>query len=561
MLLPKYFTDFHCHPGMKPYYSSNEDSEKKNIWEFISEQKACGELLEAERGLLENNMIKALDSMAKNSQMNLEQCSNGRVRLLFVSLYPVERGWFKIRDWADWFTDNDFITKTAICSSGFHPEVVKEIEHTIEKSLPINYFKDLLGEYRYLLSEKAKSDNEKQEFVIVNNHQELLAVLNHTEKKQIAIVLTMEGGHALSKFQNYHELSSTPFRKVNKERKPLYKHFKKIYHEHIRIIKGVIPADKNEDGSDFYFQHTPFYITFAHHFWNLLCGHADSFQWAADLILKQGRGRNRGFTALGKTVLKMFLHRSERERRMLIDIKHLSTHSRKDFYEIWEEYRQQGDAFPIICSHTAVNGRSNYYTHFAKPEEEDYAYSSFFNISDINLFDADIQMIYRSKGLIGLMLSSSRLPGKKTKDNVKHALKEINRHPDLSEILHKKIKEEYIKSLAANIFHIVQLCGSRQAWDIISIGSDFDGMITPLKNYETAQEFVSLADDLNKFLQNSPGIEEINLSATQMQSLMYGYHASEITDKIMRSNAIDFSRRYFHDDYLKFGIIPPEPSV
>jgi len=553
----KYYADIHSHPSMKPYYSSLEDKDKKNMWEFLPERAACNTLKENAHRFLEKKMCLAVDDMAKYSQMNFESCQKGQIRLVFSSLYPVERGWFKLRDLADWLSDDKFITQSSICSSGFHPQVIRKIEDHINKHKPINYFHDLVGEYHYLTSAQAQSNHTQQQFVLVNDYQQLRDVLNDHNQNKIALILNIEGGHSLNQFRNYHDLSNTPFRKVNKKRKPLYKYYRDIYFEHIDIIKGLSQATIKQGGEEVLvsFQHTPFYLTLAHHFWNLLCGHADSFQWSADLILEQGRGKNRGFTALGKTVLHRLLNRDAAERRILIDIKHLSIRSRIDFYQIWEEYHKEGDSFPIICSHTAVNGREGYQAFGIADEEKNHPNYQMFNSSDINMFDYDIQMVHRSKGLIGIMLSSSRLPGDESQERIKKAIKKMKRHPELKPSLNKKIKREHIRNITANVFHIIRLGVDNSAWDRISIGSDFDGMITPLLNYEKAEQYPLLADDLTAFLIECPGIEEMDMDASEMRSLMQGYQAHEIVDKLMRKNALDFARRYFHDGFLKFGEI------
>ena len=549
----KQFVDIHCHPTMKPFYSSIKHAEKKNIWEFIKESPACDEIKKSAYGPLEKFFVKELESMAKDSQMNLDSCIKGNLALLFVSLYPVERSWFKIRKLMDIATHNEFITNSSICSSGFHEKIIGEIERVIDRNEEINYFDELVREYYFLNSSQARSDSHAKQFFLVNSYEELKPILSNPIGEKIALILNVEGGHSLSRFDNFEELRNIPFRKVNRKSRGEYKKHKARILKNIAILKGKesIDIQVDEQVEIVHFKHTPFYITFAHHFWNLLCGHADSFGIGADLALNQSRGKNRRFTALGRLVLKELLYRSPNERRILIDIKHLSIPARKEFYKIWKyEYEEKGDGFPIIFSHTAVNGRELYR---AAATSFDDLEDSVFNTSSINMYDHDIKMVHKSGGLIGIMLSKSRLPGQKALENIKHHLKQIKKHPEKKEELEEENRLEYMKSLTANVFHIIRVVEQKSAWDIVSIGSDFDGMINPLESYKKAEDFGKLSSDLQEYIEKCQGIEEMNMSPQEMKELMKTYTAQQIVEKIMGKNAIGFTRKYFHDDFLKNG--------
>lgn len=549
----KQFVDIHCHPTMKPFYSSSKHTEKKNIWEFVEESRACKTIHDNSKGLIETTLVKQLDAMAKDSQMNLDSCQKGNLKVLFATLYPVERGWFKIRDVADVATNDEFITLSSVCSSGFNEQVVREFEKVIKDEKEINYFEELVREYHFLNSSQATSGSADKQFVLVNSYHELKTIIENPNDNRIALILNIEGGHALCTYNDFDDLKNTPFRKVNNPNNYLFDKYQKIFLHHINIIKGKESINIKVDGQaeTVEFKHTPFYITFAHHFWNLLCGHADSFGFGVDLVLNQGRGKNRKFTALGKLVLRKLLFRDANERRILIDIKHLSINARKEFFNIWEQdYNSIEDSFPIICSHTAVNGRADYDDAWQDEEEP-----SIFNTSSINMFDVDIEMVHKSNGLIGLILSNSRLPGEETLEDIKFTQKQIIKYPDREHEFRKEISHDYMKSLTANIFHIVKIAGQKSGWDIMSIGSDFDGMIEPLIGYEKAKDYNNLSDDLGKYIHKCVGIEEMSMDAQQMKDLMYGYSAKEIVEKVMSSNALDFTRKYFHDDFLKEGIV------
>jgi microsomal dipeptidase-like Zn-dependent dipeptidase len=559
---------------MKPFYSSKQHSDKKNLWEYIPESDACKKTYKNEKKAKRKNKKIEVVEMIRSSQMNLDSCLKGKVKILFISLYPVERGWFNERDLIDFLTSDKKIAKKAACMSGIDLEIVTRMQKVIDNNQDeINYFDEMVREYHYLNSDKAKSSEDKKQFIIAKSYEDIESVISNPDDDRIILIVSIEGGHSLCKFDNFHDLKKTPFKKVDSNSFLDYEKYRKIYFNHIDIIKGKGNHSINVDGHSLpvSFEHVPLYITFAHHYWNLLCGHTDSFGFKPDLVLNQGHEKGKGFTKLGKDVLHKLLERNNGKRRILIDIKHLSIKSRKQFYEIWEDFHANGDGFPIISSHTAINGRADYQAPILNDDENTNAYyENFFNMSAINMFDNDIKMIHKSDGLLGLILNESRLPGLESRDFLrfnKSKIKEIEkkfRKKKISEddrnrqiaVLKNENKHEYLKCLTANIFHISRVINDKSAWDIISIGSDFDGMIDALDSYTKADHFSAMADDLIGFIDTNNSLEEIGLSASEMQRLKFGYSTEMIAEKIMRGNAIDFLKKYYNDSFLKQGVIP-----
>ncbi len=574
------YIDIHCHPSMKPFYSSKKHSEKKNIWEHIPENEVCKRIHKSKKKNKRKNKKNKVVEMIRYSQMNLDSCLEEGLRVLFISLYPIERGWFNERGIVDMVTSDKKIARMAACMSGINLEIVTEIQKVIDKNKKeINYFDELAREYHYLNSDQAKSSETGKQFIIAKSYDEIKAVLDNPEDKRLVLIVSIEGGHSLCKFDNFNDLKYTPFKKVDSIVYPEYKKYKDIYFNHIDVLKGVKDYSIKVDGEgqSIRFEHTPLYITFAHHFWNLLCGHSDSFGFGPDLALNQGYQKGEGFTKLGKAVLHKLLQKSDKERRILIDIKHLSIKSRGEFYEIWEkEYNAKGDGFPIISSHAALNGRINHLPLIHNDDDDDEnPYKSFFNLSEINMFDEDIVMIHKSNGLFGLILNETRLPGLESRDFLKYnknKIKDIEKRFRKNKItkiekdkqigvLRNENKQEYLKCITANIFHIARVINEKNAWDIISIGSDFDGMIDALDSYTTAKDFPVMAKDLIDFIDNGKGIEEVGLSAADMKKLKFGYTTKEIIDKIMSGNALEFLRKHFNDEFLKSETVPHSGEV
>src|SRR6185436_2394259 len=99
---------------------------------------------------------------------------------------------------------------------------------------------------------------------------------------------------------------------------------------------------------------TPFFVTFSHHFYNQLCGHAKSLTGIVGGATDQSQGLSTGFTPLGKKVLKELLN-NQNGRRIYIDIKHMSALGRKEYFQILDS-DYQGQDIPIVVSHGAANG-------------------------------------------------------------------------------------------------------------------------------------------------------------------------------------------------------------
>jgi hypothetical protein len=83
----------------------------------------------------------------------------------------------------------------------------------------------------------------------------------------------------------------------------------------------------------------PLFITLTHHFYNKICGHTRSFhtntrieKTIQNLLVDQNFGMNTGFTAEGIEIVNYLLeinNFSNTDKRILIDVKHMSILSRR----------------------------------------------------------------------------------------------------------------------------------------------------------------------------------------------------------------------------------------
>jgi len=278
-----------------------------------------------------------------------------------------------------------------------------------------------------------------------------------------------------------------------------------------------------------HWDHCPLFITFNHHFWNQLSGHSMTiphgfFNMTKSIRKNQLLGMNRGFTELGKKVVKKLLDNTD-SKRILIDTKHMSIDSRvwyytylgymtkEDYYDYFkEEFRDEviNDSIPIISSHSAVNSDNtmkesrkgndgNTYKSY-KFADKKYKRSGKYNDWDMNLSDEEIRIIYKSNGLIGINFDQRVSGGKKGGKN------KINR-------------------IINNISHIADVAKDADCpdpWSCITIGTDFDGSINPINDFRTAEDFANLE-----------------------KALKENFKDDDVVDRIMYRNAMKFLEENF----------------
>jgi microsomal dipeptidase-like Zn-dependent dipeptidase len=357
-----------------------------------------------------------------------------------------------------------------------------------------DYFKDLEMEYDFYkqLDGLVKRFPEgKYRYKLVRNYNEIEAIRAEDQDSfnTICVVLSIEGMHVLD--QN---IGKTPNE-----------------NEFLANLQKI----KNWDTP-------PLFVAIAHHFWNHLCGHAESFTKLVRKKVDQSEGIDTGFTDLGIKVVKELLSTAN-GKRILIDLKHMSVAARVDFYKLLDSTAKY-KKIPIIVSHGAVNGMKS----VSLPKQTGSKVAKKFNPVDINFFDAEIIRIAKSKGIFGLQLDERRIASKKTLKNTKHSSKR-------SKIMH------YRSELLWNqIQHILEVLDKERlfAWDCMVIGSDFDGIIDPLNAFWTSEELPFLADFLERHAYNYMKDAGFKLAANNIK-------ADEIIERIMTLNGNNFLKTNF----------------
>jgi microsomal dipeptidase-like Zn-dependent dipeptidase len=457
------------------------------------------------------------------------QLARGKVRVVMASLYPIEQGFLKVRPF-HLGSDNitDFLIKTIVDFPKQRADEIQSPDH--------EYFDDLLKELNFMQASALPVTHkvfvnpfQRKEFRyrIVSDFNDLKNLLNLSDdfspgpacEDTIAVVLTIEGAHSLGVGQK-NTAKIEPVDLIPKLR------------ENILELKKLGPP--GEEGA-----WCPFFISLDHHFWNQLGGHAVSLWKVIRKVLDQRKGINEGITEAGKFVVETLLD-NQNGRRILIDVAHMSINVRKWYFDY---IQQRGDHIPVIVSHTGVNGyrtmeEAEFHAdadHVHDLADERYENSEKHNPWDVFVSDEEIMIIHNSGGIMGLNLDERIGMGKKRLDETKK----------LARFKPAKVAREiWIKPLVDEILyiarHIMDETGQSEGiWDNISMGSDFNGMITPLKPFNKADKFPDLQENLFKELINRRNSDAVLTGKSEPD-------IQEITDKIMWKNNLRFLEKHFH---------------
>jgi microsomal dipeptidase-like Zn-dependent dipeptidase len=478
--MSQFMIDIHCHPDLKPYGKSFNN---KPAGTNTADRDQANSIWHYHPPTLADRALQLFTGISKFRQSDFTTLVYGNVRLVCASLYPIEQGFFnnELGDGAASDLANQFIT-------GVGENRVNYIQANN------NYFEDLCKAYDYyrqLDGAEVQTEAGKCKYMLVSNYTQIenYIALHPDAENVLFVVMTIEGLHVL------HSDISKPDETA---------------------IMANLQSIKN-------WQHAPFFVTFAHHFYNHFCGHARSLTGIVGNTCDQSLGLNSGFTPLGERVLHEVLS-NKNGRRIHIDIKHMSALSRKRYFEILAtDYANE--SIPVIVSHGAANGLRSMDEQVVDGKNTAYKLLA----EDINLYDNEILMVAKTGGIFGFQLDERRIASESTLKNTKHSLLMDNIRHYRAELLWNQVQ------------HVVELLDRHDlfAWDCMAIGSDYDGIINPLNGYLTEE----VMDDLQQYL----GRYAFNYMKSDAQSLR-GYNqlpASEIVNRIFYLNAKSFMKKWF----------------
>ncbi len=486
------YADIHCHSAFKPFNS--QAVTKYNIWEQINHD--CD-------GKMSKLFVDGAKEVPKTTQCHLEGMMRGNVRLAYVSLTPLEKGMQNVR----FMNENKKGTNTMACVSGI------ELNEMIKKNQVVNYYNDLRLNIKYLRDGQNTPhfiDGRACTYEMIKSRQQLDEVMKNPDK--IALLFTVEGGHALGLSLEGNDISESPA-------------YEQFFLGNVDRMKGIKPL---EEGGKEYLEFPLLSLNLNHFFWNGLGGHSRTFSNIQNLVFGQNKGADDGISELGKKVVERLLDKNN-GRRILLDIKHMSLDSRRWYYDKLEKAALAGDNIPVISSHTTIAGLSWHDKEYKKKDNNGKLKNSYLYNWQISLADEDIIQIYKSKGIIGIMLDKYKLMGDLAKKEIDQTIEGSTQRKNL-----------YMQVLFANILTCIKAVDKKEAWDIVCIGSDFDGMIVPFENYPRANEMPDMVKDMYDFLKNPTNIFNL-FTAAEVKRLMFGYTPEEVIYKFMYGNAYNFA--------------------
>lgn len=475
----KFYADLHCHTTIRSLNSS--DKQKNCIWEKTENPTSNTPVGRWIR--------KQTREIAKYSQANLYAAAKGNTRLLFDSLYPIEKGFINLRKVPAFLAGKKNTDELVTNVSGIK---LNRYEYLLNTN---DYFNELQEQYQFITQNQGLSPCGQYSYSLENHYKGLYQSLKNPN--HVCIIPTIEGGHAFG--------LGTP----ETENLPLSE-LKVIVSKNIETLKK--------------WQYPPFFITFAHHFWNQLCGHARSLKPPINGVFNQNNGINLGITKIGWHAINELLT-NKNGKRVLIDVKHMSIQSRKELYKFIKQhnYISETAPIPIICSHTGYNG------HHSLKELQFYkdalprANKGYFHNWTINLCDEDIKTIHNTKGLIGIMIDKGMLGSINTLNHI-YTFNSPNEQ-----------KKEFLRLIWNNIFGMVAAINEKNAWNTFCLGTDLDGLITHIDFYDTLETLPELETDLIRYLEKT----------LYKRNLWHQYEPAELVSKIMSTNVLDFLKHNF----------------
>ena len=487
------FSDLHCHNHMRAHFHFQEKEKKFRRKEEFSPWTV----------IASNEKKQEAGKMgASYSQIDLVKCWNANLRLTFNSLYPLERQFVKGMDPKigedKWY---HFFIRQILGDTGLRRDLLQTAYMRIPdkvvdyfQSEDYDYWESLVREKNFVLMDSGKridqneihipglqlNERKLEEKLVKEQPQSYLAqnacyripknkvdlLKSLADDSEITMILTIEGAHALGTDRA----------------------------ESIEVISSRVKEIKEK------WEIPIFFLTFAHHFDNRLCGHAHSIPGAGKALMNQRKHMNEGFRRDGKRILRELLGLNRYLKRdpilgyrILIDVKHMAAKSRMDFYSWVRICLKKGDRIPVIASHCGYSGLPSLYVHTIteKCEKDDFTDpTGKFNAWNINLCDEDVEIIVQTRGLIGISFDQ-RILGI-TKEQLKDEKKKIKKRNGV-ELLWDNI-EGMVKSAYSN--PNLSDTEKEQIWKCLTIGSDFEGLIDPVNPYPTALHYGQMANNL-----------------------------------------------------------------
>ncbi len=560
------YADLHCHPGAAAYDEAG--------WE--------GGLMDTEQfdpwHIPQSNLIKQPKGkrLTGCSQGDLAKSTEAEAKLLFTALYPVEKGFYAgtpggrmgkkmVAEFyrrihtegeslaTEWLLGNirvqpglERMEKSALDFLQRRPMnfSFKRVQHM--QNAHYDYFEELKREYKFYRSKAGQPGMTPQElqltpegtkkkwcgtYHLAKGGEDFQKKFN-IRNEEVMMVLTIDGIHALG-------VGNPEDSMLFEEVRPRDVTIGKLK-SRVRQLKGEEPL---EDTELLYWEHRPFFITFAHHFNNTLCGHARSFTTQSRVIFDQRRNMDKGVLKHGTyEVMQELLGLDENliptgSNRIHIDVKHMSAAARSDYYkQIVRPFNlrpaNKDRKIPVIASHVGYSGIDRLEVQIKNAhleKEDDHFRINKFLAWNINLSDEDVIEVHQSNGLIGISFDQRVLGADPLRWWANLPLETLMRNQAMN--LFARTICQFVR-----IPFTYNLEDPLSIWDALCLGTGFDGPIEPVHRYPTVLQFRTFEEDLIEILGRMK----------KEEPLWFGSHQPDrLARKICFDNAVEFVQRNY----------------
>ena len=464
---------------------------RHSMWEKI--ENDCG--LDLEEIPLE--LTNAFENIARCNQSSIYDLVKGNVKISNQIISPTERQ----------FMHSPFLTpgsssKIFGCLTGMSYREENFILNNV------GYFGLVLSNLAYLQEElqyNYHKNGHTYRCELLRNKQDMYNVLDDPTK--VGFLVSIGGGHSLG---NYLYIEQNQVDDAE---------YKNIVLTNISKLKGATPI---QSAPEEYLDIPIFSMNFGNYFNDGLCGKTSRFSLAEEEAFKRPTTIDDDITALGQAAIRELLDR-KKGRRILVDIGGMSLRSREWYYKHIKDQRFRKDSIPIMATGVGISGLSKNDNAYGRDEKKELL-----NHEMTNLSRQDLSNILKSRGLIGISLAKDKLMGSEFIARYDAAV------PNSAD--RRRIA---IEAIVANICKAIHMSNDIEAWDMLSISSEYDAHQRHLDVYDSSGDMVNLYRDLLDFFKNPRNIKGM-YSVKEIKDFMYNYTPEEIVEKIMYKNALRF---------------------
>ncbi len=500
-----FFVDIHCHPAIKAYARSF----RKEPGVHSADPKSPSSIWYRDPPSTFDKVKNYIASLTNFIQSDATSLIKGRVSVVCLSFYPQEKGFFVNKVGTGLISD-----ALTTLASEFGRERIDHLQSMT------SYWEDLKIEMKFLKQQENKEiiiDGKSVSYTIADSYAAIEMAERNGElgETKILFVPTIEGAHVFDQVMDCNVPSNTFPDGISSEKLAI-------------TLQRVRELRAGEDGLI-----RPAFITFAHHFWNGLCGQVRTMSGFVKCIIDQENGLGEGFKNAGLEVARALLRREFDDNgrllpSIMIDIKHMSRRSREDYFNLLAaEFSDR--SIPVIVSHGGVTGLSRPGGSKVTLAAQEGLYME----DEVNFFDDEIIKIEETGGIFGIQLDERRIGSKQ-------ALRKAKGNISRRDILYA-----WSKLVWNQVRHIAELLDqhNRFAWGIQCLGTDFDGIIDPINGYWTSDHLDDLDDYLLKHVFDY--LKEIKGPCPLQQESNRRVSAEEVVDRVMTSNALNLLSKIY----------------